>query len=186
MLASTRKAAIPFLLLAVSLVVFPFRALAQVNSNVGNVILNANVSDSVSVTPGVGTVNFTLLPGAAVTGAPQVPIATSWNVNPGHVGSMKLYAYFDSSTVALTDGTDNIPSADVLGSVNSGGFTALTQTGPFGAAGASLLLFTEAIGGANKIKTRNDTLDVRVDLTGLPLLPAGTYTGTMRIQAQAL
>jgi hypothetical protein len=99
---------------------------------------------------------------------------------------VSLYAYFDSSTVALTDGTDNIPSADVLGSVNSGAFTALTSTGPFGAAGASLLLFTEAISGVNKIKTRNDTLDVRVDLTGLPSLPAGTYTGTMRIQAQAL
>jgi hypothetical protein len=186
MLASTRKAAIPFLLLAVSLVVFPFRALAQVNSNVGNVILNANVQDSISVSLGVGTVNFSLLPGAAVTGTPQVPITTSWNLKPAGGPTVSLYAYFDSSTVALTDGTDNIPSADVLGSFNSGGFTALTQTGPFGAAGASLLLFSEAISGVNKIKTRNETLDVRIDLTGLPSLPAGTYTGTMRIQAQAL
>ena len=186
MLALTRKAAIPFLLLAVSLVVFPFRALAQVNSNVGNVTLSASVQDSISVSPAVGTVNFALLPGAAVTGTPTVPITTSWNLKPAGGPTVSLYAYFDSSTAALTDGTDNIPSADVLGSVNSGAFTALTSTGPFGAAGASLLLFTEVIGGANKIKTRSDNLDVRIDLTGLPSLPAGTYTGTMRIQAQAL
>ena len=186
MVVSARKVATPFLLLAVSLVVFPFRALAQVNSNVGNVTLSASVQDYISVSPGVGTVNFSLLPGAAVTGTPTVPITTSWNLKPAGGPTVRLYAYFDSSTVALTDGTDNIPSADVLGSVNSGGFTAVTQTGPFGAAGASLLLFSESISGVNKIKTRNETLDVRVDLTGLPLLPAGTYTGTMRIQAQAL
>lgn len=184
MVVSTRKVATPFLLLAVSLVVFPFRALAQVNSNVGNVTLSASVQDSISVSPGVGTVNFSLLPGAAVTGTPTVPITTSWNLKPAGGPTVRLYAYFDSSTVALTDGTDNIPSADVLGNFNSGGFTALTQVGPV--AGASLLLFTEAIGGGNKIKTRTDNLDVQIDLTGLPSLPAGTYTGTMRIQAQAL
>jgi hypothetical protein len=188
MLASTRKAAIPFLLLAVSLVVFPFTVSAQapLNSNVGNVTLSASVHTSFSVSLGVGTVNFALLPGTAVTGAPTVPITTSWSLNPGLIGSVKLYAYFDSSTVALTDGTDNIPSADVLGRVSPGAFTAFTQAGPFGAAGASLLLFTQAISGTNKVDSRTDNLDVRIDLTGLPSLPAGDYTGTMRIQAQAL
>ena len=185
MLASTRKAAIPFLLLAVSLVVFPF-TVSAVDSNVGIVTLNASVQDSISVSLGVGTVNFSLLPGAAVTGTPTVPITTSWNLKPAGGPIVSLYAYFDSSTVALTDGTDNIPSADVQGYINSVGPTNFTQTGAFGAPGASLLLFSEAISGANKVKTRNDTLDVRIDLTTLPLLPAGTYTGTMRIQAQAL
>jgi hypothetical protein len=166
--------------------VLPFRALAQVNSNVGNVTLSADVQQFISVSPGVATVNFALLPGNAVTGAPTVPITTSWNLKPGGGPTVRLYAYFDSSTVALTDGTDNIPSSDVLGSFNSGAFTAFTGTGPFGAGGASFLLFSEAITGANKVKTRNDNLDVRIDLTGLPLLPASTYTGTMRIQAQAL
>jgi hypothetical protein len=186
MVASTRKGRIAFFLLGLSFVVLPFRALAQVNSNVGNVTLSASVQEFISVSPGFGTVNFALLPGAAATGTPTVPITTSWNLKPGGGPTVSLYAYFDSSTAALTDGTDNIPSSDVQGNFNSGGFTAFTGAGPFGAAGASLLLFSESISGINKIKTRSDNLDVRLDLTGLPNLPAGTYTGTMRIQARAL
>ena len=186
MVASTRQGRIAFFLLGLSFLFLPFRTLAQVNSNVGNVTLSADVQQFISVSPGVATVNFALLPGNPVTGVPTVPITTSWNLKPGGGPTVTLYAYFDSSAVALTDGTDNIPSADVLGSFNSGAFTAFTQTGPFGAAGASFLLFSEAITGANKVKTRNDNLDVRIDLTGLPNLPASTYTGTMRIQAQAL
>jgi len=184
MLALTRKAAIPFLLLAVSLVVFPFRASAQVLSNVGNVTLSGSVQEFISVSPGVATVNFALLPGAIVDGAPTVPITTSWNLKPGGGLTLTLYAYFDFSTAALT-GPNNIPSADVLGRVSPGAFTAFTQAGPV--AGASLLLFTQAISGTNKVDSRTDNLDVRIDLTGPAetLLPAGDYTGTMRIRAQA-
>ena len=131
--------------------------------------------------------DFTLLPGTAVTGTPTVPITTSWNLNPGLTSDVTLYAYFDSSTAGLTDGGGNdIPSSNVLGKVNAGAFTAITGTGPFGAAGASLQVFTEAVSGGNKIKTRNDNLDVRIDLTSQPNLPAGDYTGTLRLQAQAL
>lgn len=175
-----------FLILAAALAVFPLRASA-VDSNAASVTLSASVLQSISVSTGaVGTVNFSLLPGAAATGTPTIPLTTSWNLNPGLVGSVTLYAYFASSTAALTDGTDNIASADVLGSVNTGAFAAFTGTGPFGAGGASLSLFTEAITGANKIKTRNDNLDVQLDLTSLPNLPASTYTGTLLIQARAL
>lgn len=59
-----------------------------------------------------------------------------------------------------------------------------TGTSPF-AAGSSLVIFTERIRGNNRSKTRNDTLDLRIDTSGLAL-PAGTYTGVLRIQAQAL
>ena len=166
--------------------VYSVSGLAQVNSNVSNATLTASVLQSIAVSVSASTVSFSLLPGSAVIGTPTVPVTTSWNLNPGLVASVKLYAYFSSSTAALTEGADNIPSSDVLASFNLGSFTALTQTGPLGAAGASLLLFTESIGGGNKIKTRNDNVDVKIDLTGLSNLPTGTYVGTLQLQAQAL
>lgn len=176
--------------LALSIGLIPFQARAQVNSNIVNVALAAQVQQSISVSAGLGTVNFTLLAGGVADGDNPVPITTSWNLNPGVVGAVTLYAYFDVPAQALTDGTNNIPSANVLGRYTAGTptvFTSITQSNPVGPAGGSLLLFTETITGANKVKTRGpENLDLRVDLTSLPNQAASTYNGTLRIQAQAL
>ena len=86
---------------------------------------------------------------------------------------------------ALADGAgDNIPSANVSGSVNGGAFTALTGASPF-AAGSSLAIFNQFIFFFNINATRTDSLNLRIDTTGLNL-PAGTYTGVLHIQAQGL
>jgi hypothetical protein len=42
-----------------------------------------------------------------------------------------------------------------------------------------------AITGANKNSSTTTTLTWNIDTTGTPQLPAGTYTGTVNIQAQA-
>jgi hypothetical protein len=49
----------------------------------------------------------------------------------------------------------------------------------------SLLLYSEffLIGGNG---SRTDTLNMEINLTALPQLPAGTYTGTLYLQAQML
>jgi hypothetical protein len=50
-----------------------------------------------------------------------------------------------------------------------------------GAAGGTLVLFSQPISGANPVGGRSDNLQVRIDLTGAPELPAGGYTGTLSL-----
>jgi hypothetical protein len=104
-----------------------------------------------------------------------------------NVNSLKLYAFFSSSTSALTDGAgNNIPSADFQISNNAGPFNALTNTVPFGGANAGLQLSSTPILGNNKSGSRTDNMNFNINLVPLPSLPAGTYTGTLTIQAQAI
>jgi len=166
----------------------PHVAQAQFVSNVGNVTLNASVQDFIAVNVNAAAVNFFLVPGTGPTaGAPTVTVTTTWNLNPGNKPTLSLYGYFASSAGALTSGAgNNIPSANVLASINGGAPAAFTQSGPFGAAGASLQIFSILISGLNKNGTRSDTLNLLINLTSQPSLPAGTYTGVLNLQARAL
>jgi len=168
----------------------PAVASAQLLSKIANVNLSAALAATltVSVTSG-STVNFTLVNGSPADGDVPAVISTSWNVNPGLTGDVSLYGYFDTPAQALTDGGGNdIPTSLVMGRMTTGTpatYTAFTQTNPVGPAGGGLALFSEAITGLNKTKTRSDNLDLRIDLTG-QALPPSTYTGIVRIQARAL
>ncbi|HET7497656.1 MAG TPA: hypothetical protein VFM00_05090 [Candidatus Eisenbacteria bacterium] len=165
-------------------------ASAQAISNIGNVNLNATLPQSVTVSVTSGSsVNFALTENAATNGSVPTVIQTAWNVNPGQVGAVTLYGYFDVPAQALTDGGgNNIPTSWVEGQMTTGTpttYTTFTQTNPSGPAGGSLSLFSNAITGLNKISSRTDNLDLRINLTG-QTLPAGTYTGVLRLQARAL
>ena len=52
-------------------------------------------------------------------------------------------------------------------------------------AGSSLDIATVNIIGNNKNSSESDTLDLSIDTTGQGL-PAGTYTGTLFVQAQVI
>jgi hypothetical protein len=105
--------------------------------------------------------------------------------------TIKLYGYFSTASAALSGGSPvvNIPTSEVLGQVPTGTpttFTAFTQSAPIGGAGASLLLFTQSfllLAGAG---SRTDALSLEINLVSQPQLPAGTYSGTLFIQAQSL
>jgi hypothetical protein len=106
--------------------------------------------------------------------------------------TINLYGYFSNAAAALSGGGSpvvNIPSSEVLGQVPTGSptsFTSFTQSAPLGGAGASLLLFTQSFfliaGGGS----RTDALSLEINLANQPQLPAGTYSGTLFIQAQSL
>ena len=99
---------------------------------------------------------------------------------------VSLYAFFANAGSALTDGAgDNIPSADFQISDNGGAFTALTNTVPFGGANAGLTLGQTLIL-LNNRGSRTDVMKFNITLSPLPNLPAGDYTGTLTIQAQAI
>ena len=160
-------------------------AQAQKNSNFVTVSLNANATQSLSVTAAPALVNFALAPAGGVSnGSVPVSITTSW-VGAPLIGFVTLYGYFSSAPVALTDGAgDNIASSRVLGSVNGGGFAAFNAASPFAAA-SSRQLFSQLIFIFNLNSSRTDSLNLRIDTTGL-LLPAGTYSGVLILQAQMI
>jgi hypothetical protein len=159
-------------------------ARAQLNSNIAGVNLAADLTTSLTVTASPGLVNFALIPNGTATGSVPITVNVSWTLKPS-VGAVTTYAYFTSAAVALTDGAaDNIPSSSVSGSVNGGAFGAFTGASPF-AASSSITLSSIRILGNNKSGIRTDTLNLQISTTGLNL-PAGTYTGVLNIQAQAL
>lgn len=171
--------------IAVAAVVLAGRpARAQVNSFVGSVNLSATLTTSLSVTASPGLVNFTLVPSGTVTGSAVINVTTAWTLKPS-VGAVTTYAYFATAAAALTDGSgDNIPSAKVSGSVNGGAFGPFTGASPFGGATAVTLSSTRILGN-NKTGSHADTLNLSITTSGLSL-PAGTYTGVLNIEAQAL
>jgi hypothetical protein len=163
-------------------------ASAQLNSGAQTIALNAKLNESLTLTLSANTVNFTLSAGSATNaGSAGITATTAWTLAPGRT-AVGVYAYFNSATAALTDGSgDNIPSSAFFIADNAGASTALTNTVAFGAANAGLQLANVAITGTNRTSSHTDAMAFNINLTGgtLPQLPANTYTGTLNIQAQA-
>ena len=155
------------------------------------IALSATKAASVSVSLPGG--NSASLPGALVTGPNDftpVAVTTSWDVDPARTAAVALVAYFDRPARALVGPQAAISSAAVFGRVPTGGpkafapFTgAAVMAGPAmaGTAGGTLVLFTQTISDANALGGRSDDLQVRIDLTGAPELPAGSYAGTLNL-----
>lgn len=166
----------------------PLIAKAQVDSNAPGVSLAAGANESLTVTlTGVSSVNFDLDAGTAVAGDNAVSIETEWRLR-GSRTTLELWGWFSSSSAALSDGFGyDIPTSAVRGRVATGAptsFTAFTATGPFGAAGAALKLVDIGVAAPAHRGSRSDDLELQIDQTGLNL-PAGTFTGTLTIQATA-
>jgi hypothetical protein len=146
------------------------------------------MGDTLTLTATPSAVSFTLQHGATATGSAGVVIVTSYG-GLNLFFSLNLYGYFASSTAALSGGTPvaYIPTSCVLGQMTTGNptsFTAFTSTTVFGGAGASLQLYTN--GPALVLySSRTDTLNLEINLSSLPQLPAATYTGTLTLVAQA-
>ena len=90
---------------------------------------------------------------------------------------------------AISHSDRNSPTSSVLGQVPTGvptAYKAFTQTNTFGGATASLKLITQPIVLGLASGSRTDALNLEINLTNLPELPADTYTGTLTIQAQQL
>ena len=149
---------------------------------------------SISATPAL--VNFTLVRGGIALASAPIVITTTMN-GVTVLGTLSLYGYFGTTTAALTDGRatpNNIPSSAVLGQDTTGSptsYTAFTQSQVVGTPGASLLIYTAPVVlslGCSPVTAscRTDSLNLEINLSTLPQLPAGNYTGTLILQAQAL
>ena len=181
----TKFGTIAALALAAAMFVAPAQAQVR-SSGASPIVLNAVLPDSITLTLSGDAVNFTLIGGSASNpGSTGITATTTWLLRP-NVNSLKLYAFFSSSTAALSDGAGhNIPSADFEISDNGGAFAALTNTVAFGGANAGLQVSSVRILGNNKTGTNSDVMTFNINLAPLPSLPTGVYTGTLTIQAQA-
>jgi len=160
-----------------------------VASGVRAVSLDATLDESVTLSLSANAVNFSLVPGRASNpGSTNITATTTWTLQPAFLRNISVYAFFNNASTALTNGSGgNIPSSAFQISDNGGGLQALTNTVPFGGAGAGRLLgqSTEFLF-FNQRGSRTDTMSFNIDLSQgtLPSLPAGTYTGTLTIQVQ--
>ena len=166
-------------------------ASAQINSNAATVALNAILAESLSITASPSTVNFTLAPGSTAAGSAPVVVSSSWVLSATR-GTVNLYSWFATPSAALTDGAstpNNIPSSEVYASLPGGiptSMTAFSQSNTLGAANGGLKLYTQTMSSSNRQSSRSDSVSLQINLAAQPQLPAGTYTGTLNIQAQAL
>lgn len=148
---------------------------------------------SLSVTVSTSLVKFQLQSGKTAVGTPALSVTTTWgkgNCTRGNVCTLQLYGYFSSATTALSGGSPvvSIPTSEVLGEMTTGlptTYTAFTQSGPFGGAGSSLELFTDAMTAKTNGGSRTDPLSLEINLASQPELPAGTYTGTLSLIAES-
>jgi len=145
---------------------------------------------SISVTP--SNVSFQLVSKGVATGSVPVEITTSWGGSLCLLTcTINVYGYFASASAALSGGSPvvYIPSSEVLGQVTTGTpttYTAFTQSNPLGGAGASLELLSQGFFIFSGTSSRTDALQLEINLTNQPQLPAGSYSGTLYIQAQSL
>lgn len=174
-----------FMLLFVMRLAAPYAAAAQVTSNVATVGLSMTVGESITVS---GTpVSITFNPaGNGATASGPITVNTAYNFSQAR--RIWVVAYFTTATAALTNGTFNIPSSQVFGSVDGGTAAACNQTeanvaGSPAVAGA----MCPDIGTLNPAASGTGSLpshSLALSLTGGPF-PAGNYTGVLSVVAQS-
>ncbi len=180
-----RRSGFARFLLCGALALLPASMFGQLNSTAANVTLNATLAETLTIVPNVGNVSFALVAGGTAVGGTPVSILTTWVLKPTR-STVNLYGWFATAASALTDGSgDNIASSLVLGSMNAGAYNAFSTSATLGTANAGLQLFTQAITSSNRSSNRTDSLNLEINLATLPQLPAGIYTGTLILQAQA-
>lgn len=188
-----RPAAVLVVLATLQFLAAPLHAQLGLASSPQSVQLLATKRSSVGIMLPAGSA--ATLPGGLVTGTNDfapLPVVTTWNVDPARTAAVTLVAFFDVPDRALAADLGAIPASSVFGRVPTGGpksFAPFTGSpveagaGRLGAAGGTLVLFAQPIAGGNAIGSRTDELQVRIDLSGMPDLPPGTYTGTLNLVA---
>ncbi len=142
------------------------------------------VTGSFSILVNPSSVSFNLVQAGQSRASAAISITS--NIDFTIVGNISLYGFFSSSSALTTTAGDVIPASSVYGEDPSGScttMTAFTQTTPF--SGNSGLLIYQLKSLLSFAGTRTDPLSLMVDTTAEPQLPAGTYTGTLTLEAQA-
>ena len=140
---------------------------------------------NLSLTASPSTINMSLTPHGLSAPSPTLTITNQVGLTA--LGTFSLWGYFSSTNALASTAGDVIPSSAVLMKCPSGtptSYTPFTQSSPW-SGGSSVLIFqTNSLVTLALLATQTCTLEI--DLSSFPQLPAGTYSGTLIIQAQAL
>jgi hypothetical protein len=164
----------------------PYAAAAQAHSNIAAATLSMTVGESISIPPAQAvTLNYTQ--GATSTPPSTFGVTVLWQLANTHTTLHENW-WFASATAALSAGGNaNIPASEVLSNVDGGSYSGCTAAAdplvPSAVSGSTCNVgLVIPLTSANYAGQQTDTIGV--ELQGLPTsLPAGTYTGTLNIQA---
>ncbi len=168
----------------------PLAAVAQ-KSNAQTVQLNATVETSVTVNIDNSSVMWNaehgnpLKPGQQSNpGSSGITVSTAWLVPPRNT-NVCLYAYFNGLNALIGPQGNNIPASNFQISANAGPMQPVNERIP-GYGLSALQLKCEPTTDVNSNGDMTTPLSFNIDLTSLPQLPAGDYTGSLVIQAEAI
>ncbi len=160
-------------------------AVAQLNPPKGTVTINAVEALTVNVTN--AAITIPLSPNTAnnlsTSPATGTIITTAWVLTSSRT-AVKIFI-FAATPNPLSNGTNTIPATSIkISSTGRGGtYNALAAGTPFGT--GLQIGPTTNITSLNQSGNRIDTIFFAIDTTFNPQLSAGTYSGSLSIQAQA-
>jgi hypothetical protein len=183
----------------IAFMLLPVIANAQaVGPATSSVSLSLAVSESISITPSVGSVAFGTYSAGAAT-APPFSIVVSGNLASGHA-MLEAFAWLSSASNALGP----IPSSAIFADFGSGP-SACNGTATLDGGGAVVGVSGAACQDAAATSTEfhavgtngnvilftanpaagafSDTLTTNLSISGGPAVPAGSYSGTLNLEA---
>jgi hypothetical protein len=178
-----KKSTLVFAALLLSLFSVP-QSKAQTTSNTAAVTMSFAVESSLTVAASPSSIVFTPTDARHATASAPIAVTTSWNLAVGG-GNVFTVAYFSTNTAALTDGTLNIPTSNVLASVNSGTAAACTRADVNVAAANPGGICPEIFAGIGVTAQGTHSDTILLSLSSGADIPAATYAGTITISAQA-
>ncbi len=178
------------ILIAWLVFLLPMAAVAQ-KSNTATVQLNATVNSSITISINNAVVTWStahsnpLKPGQPSNpGSNGITVTTTWLLGP-RASFVRLYGYFNGLSALTGEAGNNIPASNFQISTNAGAMQAVDNTIP-GYGLSALELQSEPVTDVNSNGDMTSALSFNIDLTSLPQLPAGDYTGSLILQAEAV
>ncbi len=159
-------------------------AFAQNKSAVSSVAITATLPEILTVSLDQSALNFALTAGSATNpGNTAIVATTTWALGAGRA-DLKLYAYFDTAAAALSFGANDIAGTTIT--ANVGGISAGNFATDLSLPGTGLTIFDQALTSGTLVGTKTSSVTLNIDLTSLPTLPVGPYTGTLHFMAEAI
>ncbi len=148
--------------------------------------LAAPGGDYLTLLVSTGALNFNLVP-QGLSSSASFTIITGWSLSSNRYKNLVVVEFFDTTTALSSPAGDVIPASTFDTSVTPSDGPAFAGVfGPVVAAGvaypAGFLVRNRSVGKTTGMA--NDQVSLQIDLSSLPQLPAGNYSGTMHVRAQ--
>lgn len=165
----------------------PRAAAAQQHSNIATATLTMSVGESITIIPPTQAITLNYTQGGTSVPPATFQITTLWQLANTHT-KLDVNWWFASSTAALTNGSGgNIPASQVFSNIDGSAYSNCTAAAdplvPSAVSGSTCNVgLSIALSAANYAAQQTDTIGIELQNLSTALA-AGTYTGTLNIQA---